>query len=403
MNRQYSLRGSLRWTIAAAAFSIIARPAFAITDVIPHALAQYQHDSNVLMINDDPASVRTDSSGVPRREDNLLEYAGGVDVNYRWRDNRAYLTTDYQHYDYRYFSQLDHDGFAGTAGVDWVATHKVKGNLNYAYDRHQLSFIDATVLDPSLPTIPSFIETTQSARLAATYDMNSHWRGELGTSYSTAKLPDAGKQSYDTNETQAVIGAKYIGSARLTTGLSIDRRNGHYRDQPQNGYTTTLYQYSLDYKVGPRTTLNGTVGYTKRVQLNNSNSATIGSFTFNQQLTVKTGYFLQFKRTLDNYNTVQGSQLSTGGMAGINYQATQKITLSASYEQSKVHVTGPATLVGSNRDDKLNAANATLKYAALRWLTISPYYRYQRRDSENNVFDFKDDVYGINVEARFNP
>jgi hypothetical protein len=164
-----------------------------------------------------------------------------------------------------------------------------------------------------------------------------------------------------------------------------------------------LYQYSVDYKVGPRTTVNGTVGYTKRTQLNNDNSATVGSFTFNQQITVKTGYFLQFKRTLDNYNTVQGSQLSTSGAAGINYQPTQKISLSASYEQSKVHVSGPAGLPGSNRDDKLKSANANLKYAALRWLTISPYYRYQNRDSENNAFDFKTNVYGVSVEARFNP
>ena len=389
---------------------------YAGTEIIPHALVRYEHDSNLLMVpNDDNTKWKKDASGQPRLEDTFQDYSGGVDLNYKWRDNRYYITTNYQRFVYQKFSQLDHNGFAGTTGIDWVATRQVKGNVGYIYDRHQLSFIDV-IVDPTVLN-PNFIETTQQANASANYDMNSHWRGEFSTSYSTAKLPDAGTQSYDITQTQALIGAKYIGAANLITGVSIDRRKGHYRDtpdnpnKPQSDFTQTVYQYSIDYKIGTRTSVSGTIGYSTRAQDNNStndNSATVGSFSFNQQITAKTSYFLQFKRTLDTYNTLQGSQLSTSGIAGINYQATPKISLSANYERTKatvsgVNATGGGGTQATSRNDEIKAANASLKYSALRWLTVSPYYRYQRRDSGISDFSFRANTYGVDFEARFNP
>jgi len=388
--------GKLKMLLAATLL-LSAGPSFAVTEIIPHATARYEHDSNLLLVPEN--APRVDSSGQARLEDSYQDYSGGIDINYLWRDNRAYLITNYHRYVYQHFTSLDHDGITGSTGIDWTATRKIKGNVEYTYDRHQASFIDFNVLDPNL----SYIETSQQAQLSGTYDMSSRWRGELKTTYITAKLPDAGTQSYDMYATRAVAGVNYVGATRLTTGVSIDRTNGHYRDQPQNSYTATVYQYNASYKINARLSANGTIGYDKRAQLNNDNSATVGSFTLTHQVTVKTGYFLQFKRAFENYNALQGSQLSTSGIVGVNFQATQKISLSANYERAKVHVEPSASVPNSARNDELKASNFSLKYAALRWLTISPYYRYQRRDSETASLNFKTSNYGISFEARLAP
>lgn len=370
--------------------------ALAETGLVPHALARYERNSNLFLVPE--YLPQKDSNGTPRLADDLSVYSGGVDGEYLWRENRFYLTTDFRRYDYQHFSQQDHNEFAGTTGVDWIATHKIKGNLGYNYNRHQVSFVDLNVSATNANN--ALIETTQSAQLSANYAMNSHWQAEGRTAYSTAKLPDADTQSYDQYQTEGMFGVKYVGAAHLTTGLSITRINGHYRDKPQLGYTLTLYQYSVDYKLGPRSTLNGTFGYTKRAQTGNSLSDTVGSVAFNQKLTEKTSYFLQFRRTLDTYNALQGSQLSTGGLVGFNYEASQKISLQGSYGHDKINVYG-SNGVGINRNDELAYANAALKYIPLRWLTIGTYIRYQHRSSDVAFFNFNDKIYGADFEVRF--
>lgn len=384
--------------------------------IIPHARISYEHDSDLLLAPDKPSSLPIDGSGQPRLEDSFEDYSFGIDGEDRWRDNRLYLTTNFSRFEYQNFTQLNHDEFAGTTGLDWTATHKIKGNIGGEYSRHLLSFIDATAIDNATPTnsYVSYLETTEAAKASATYDMNSHWSTEAGGSYSTAKLPDAGAISYDLNQSEGNVGVKYIGSARLTTGISIDRASGNYKESSQPGYTQTVYQYTIDYKIGARTSVSGGIGYTIRAQsdpqinLDLDNSATTGSFTFSQQLTAKTSYYLQFQRLVNTYNAALGSQLTTGGSAGLTWQATPKISLSGTYERDQAQVTGAFSGVGtassdSHRNDNIDIANVNIKYNALRWLTISPYYRYQKRVSQVDNFDFNNSAYGINFEARFQP
>lgn len=372
--------------------------AYAEGNITPHALVRYEHDSNLLLVPSD--TPRQDASGEYRLEDSFEDYAGGIDGEYRWRDNRFYLTTNYSHFVYQNFTQLNHDEFAGTTGLDWTATYKIKGNIGTQYNRHQLSLLDVNISDPNL----SYIETTQITNASATYDMNSHWRVDGGISYLTAKLPDAGAQSYDANESQGNAGVKFIGSANLTTGVSVNRKSGHYKNSNQPGYTQTAYEYTIDYKLGARTLLSGVVGYNVRVQTGFDVSATTGSFSFSQQLTPKTSYYLKFLRALDTYNTTFGSQLTTGGTAGLSWQATEKIMLSANYTYNKANVKGEFTgTTATQRDDTVKSTEVSLKYAALRWLTITPYYRYENRNSQLAAFTFRNNTYGINFEARFQP
>ena len=376
--------------------------AHAESNITPHALVSYEQDSNLLLVPEN--ALQLDASGEPRLQDSFEDYSGGIDADYLWRDNRLYLTTNVSRFEYQHFTQLNHNEFAATTGLDWTATHKLKGNIGGQYDRHQLSFVDINTSSSS-PQNLSYIETAQMAKTSATYDMNSHWHIDAGGSYSTAKLPDAGAQSYDMSQSEGNVGVKFTGSAKLTTGINIDRQNGHYNNSTRPGYTQTLYQYTIDYKLGARTSVNGGIGYNKRVQTGTDLPTNItGSFSFNQQLTAKTSYYIQFRRTQDTYNTAFGSQLTTAGIIGVNWQATQKISLAGNYEQDKAQVTGDISgTTNTRRDDKLKAANVSLKYTALRWLTISPYYRYQKRDSDLTAFNFRNNTYGISFEARFQP
>lgn len=409
-NQSQSLATALRWLVLGTAIAASANVAYADGDVIPHAIARYEHNSNLLLVPNN--SPQMDSKGNLRLDDNVLEYDGGIDINYRWRDNRFYLITDINHFAYQYFSDLDNTGFTGSTGLDWIATHKIKGNVSYDYNRHQLSFANVVNVDTS----QAYIETTQAFRASGIYEMNSRWSTNLSGSYSTAKLPNngvPGALSYDLHQTQERVGVTYTGASSLKSGFAIDRESGQYNDGSQPGYTRTLYELTGDYKLGARTTFGGSIGYTSRVQRGMDNSTTIGSLSFNQQLTAKTSYYFQFRRSLDTYNTTVGSQLSTSAVVGFNWQATPKISVSGNYDYTKAKVTGvfdttkidPVTKlpVIEPRDDTTKSANASLKYQALRWLAISPYYRYENRTSDIARFTFNANIYGITVEARFNP
>lgn len=404
-NQSQSMATALRWMVLGTALTAFANNAYADGDVIPHAIARYEHNSNLLLVPND--SPQKDAKGVSRLDDELLEYNGGIDVNYRWRDNRFYLITDVTHFAYQHFSNLDNNGFAGSTGLDWVATHKVKGNVSYDYNRHQLSFANVVNVDTS----KAYIETTQAFRASGNYEMNSRWSTNLSGSYSTAKLPNNGTPgalSYDLHQTQERVGVTYTGASSLKSGFAIDHENGEYHDGSQPGYTRTLYELTADYKLGARTTIGGSIGYTTRAQQGMDNSTTIGSLSFNQQLTAKTSYYFQFRRSLDTYNTTVGSQLSTSGVVGFNWQATPKISISGNYDYTKAKVTGVfdttanPPVIGS-RDDTTKSANVSLKYQVLRWLAISPYYRYENRTSDIARFTFNANIYGITAEARFNP
>lgn len=383
-------------------------------NLIPHAMASYEQDSNLLMAPDN--SPRIDSSGKPQLSDSFQDYSGGLDGEYRWRDNRLYVTSNFSRVVYQHFTELNHSEVAWTTGLDWTATHKVKGNIEAEYDRHLLPFTEVNFSNTGY----SDIVTTQGARASATYDMNSHWQAVAGASYTNDKLPDAGIQSYDVNQSRGNAGVNFIGSARLTTGITIDRISAHYINDVVNAngtppdFTQTSYNYTIDYKLGARSTINGAIGYNKRAQTRFDVSATTGSLVFKQQLTVKTGYSLQFRRSLDSYYSTFGSQLYTEGIVGLNWQATQKILLSANYDRTKAEVTGYLginnttlnfdTSAISQRTDYISTVSVSLKYTVLRWLTITPSYGYQNRDSSQpDVYNFTNRTYGISIQARFEP
>ena len=386
-----------RWTLGALVWMVCATT-YAGTDFIPHALARYQHESNLFAIPEDQAM--TDTAGNKRLDDNTQEYSGGIDIDHRWREDRFYVTTNYDKFIYQYFTKSNHDEFNGTAGIDWVATRKVKGDLTYQYNRHQVSFGQILNPDPNL----SYIQTDKLVHGSAAYEINSHWSANFGASFLNSKLPDAGLQSFEARQTQYKTGVLYTGATRLKSGFTVTRETGEYENTQQPGYTRTIFDYTANYKIGVRTDIGGSLGHTQQSQATNSNSATTGSFTFTQQATVKTSYFFRFSRSLDVYDTIAGSQIVTNGLVGVSWQATQKLSASATYAIGKSHISGSSSsLAFANREDKLKIATIGIKYTALRWLTISPHYLYQDRNSDVSRFSFKATTYGIDFDVRFNP
>jgi hypothetical protein len=402
MNKQLILRGTTNSIVIGLPLMLSGPRAFADSDIIPHAMARFEHSSNLLLVPD--SKPQQDSNGVPRFEDQFVEYDGGIDINYRFREDRLYFVTDFSRFSYQHFTRLDHDGFTGTGGLDWVATRKITGNISYDYNRHQLPF--ESLLNAKL--VESNIETTQAYRASANYAMNSRWAVDLNISSSSARLPNTGNTSglsYDMHQTGERVGITFTGATKLRTGVLIDHQSGNYQDKNQPEFANTTYEYRIDYKLGARTNVGSTLGYTQRSQQGADSNAMVGSLNFNQRITEKTNYYVQIQRSLDTYNTAAGSQLNTSGTFGVSWQATTKIGLNASYGYTKAHIVGvlDATAVVKRRDDTLRAIETNLQYVPLRWLTITPYYRYQSRSSDNPDSDFNATTYGVTIGARFNP
>jgi hypothetical protein len=370
----------------------------------PHATVGYESESNLFQINEtDPIALRLDSDGQPRASDTSISYGGGLDINGSWGEQKASLTTSLVRSVYDHFDQLNRNDKLLGLGINWVATHKISGTVNARYDENLVPFTDLAV--PVVPT-SNLIQIDRVVGVSANYLITSKWTAlaELGYSRRTVPATVTGNR-YDLQQTPKTIGVRYGGTAQLTVGLNVDTNEGKYigaGDVPD--FHSTRYQGTVDYTISPRTSLNANYGYTKFSQTGGDSNANVGGITFNQQLTVKTKYYLRYNRSLDVYPTTQGSQVSNTASGGISWQALRKVGLSADYAVAKATVKSNVALAGvvdASRKDTLKSTQAAVTYNILPWFNISPYYRYQERTSEIDAFEFHDKVYGITLDARY--
>ena len=203
-------------------------------------------------------------------------------------------------------------------------------------------------------------------------------------------------------------GIRYIGNAKVSTGIVAQQTNGRYRGTTQAPkFNQTLTQFVFDYKVGERTTMNAAIGYTTREQpgfaANEKTSAVTGSLGYTRQLSPKTSVYVQYYRIINNYIAAGGSQLDNNFAAGFNWQPTPKLSIAGNYGWIRSQVSGQVNFgqIQAGRADRYRSPRVTMNYLPVRWLTLSPFYRTQKRQSNIADFQFDAKIVGIDVLAKF--
>lgn len=364
----------------------------------PQATARYEHNSNVFATEEGRFWQTPD--GELRQDDNYWNYGVGLNTDYLWRQNRAYLNGEYRRYTYENFTQMDRNEYNFLAGTDLQITRRAKGGLTARYERLQVPFSDLGLAQVGVGTqVPEpYIRINRNYGASGSYLFGQHWEVASSVNYSSSSLPD-----YDVKETPWRAELRYLGAASLNASFAVDGTEGEYEgvaDAPT--FSQIQYTLSADYKLGQRATLVGSVGYAKRSQPGSEIDANTGSLSFNHQLTQKTSYYLQYTRAVTGYLTTLGAQLDNSFQVGASWQARQKLGLTVNYSYTRSRVEGEFIADQIDvRNDTTRSYGGSLNYNVFKYITLSPYYRYDDRESDNAAFTYDAEVYGIELRARY--
>jgi hypothetical protein len=371
--------------------------AYAQTTFLPYASEQYEHNNNVFYLPNSAAALA--NNGDPTLGDSSLRTVAGADVNFLWDRQRFYSTLEARYIDYDHFGYLSHTEYLAKAGLDWKL----------------LSAFDGTFLGSIERVMAPFAQRDTQTALAVDLDRHAigkfnfritpDWRLETSVDYHDLDSPIQDFPTYGLTETTGHAALKYLGFSDLTYGFTAEYINGKYRNAPVPGsYNQTNLDLTMAYTASGLSSFNGAIGYTKRDQGQNqgSISALSGELGYLRRLSGKTSLHLDLTRAVNSYIGAGGSELDTTALAQLTFQPTYKTGMSLSYQYIWSKFLGQ-TIPGSDvlgRKDRTPGATFKVNYQALRWLLIQPYVNYQRRDSNEQGFNFSSTIIGIQILAR---
>lgn len=398
-------------SVSAAQFSI------AGTTLKPYVGVRYDENSNVFAISDNMAAA---SNLV--KDDSIVSYLAGIDSTFEWGRQKivADLTGASVNFD-RYRSELDHDEFGLNAAFQWQLTNQLDGVLGYVQQRRLASFADKNSTRLS-------IENSRTGSASLALKVTSSWRLEPQVSYYDLESPQTNVADFGLTEKMGGFGIKYIGYSHLSFGLEGQYVQGRFRgtqiivdanniptatdiNSIAPPYTQKRAQLAASYNVNGLSFFSGAIGYTARDpdfeladpagNAANNIHATTGQLEYQLEVTGKSTIVFRVSRGVNNYITAGGSEIDTGGAVNTIYRATGLTSIQLQYQYTRSDFAGellPGS-VSSGREDKLQNFELNITYDVLRWLSIRPFMRYQKRESNIDQFQFNGTELGVEIRA----
>ena len=365
----------------------------------PQASVRYQHESNVFALPDDgSASPPGRPPGSPRSDSSYV-FTAGLGSTYAWDRQTLSLDLVGTRTNYDRFSDLNNTGYTGQAILNWALGSRFDGDLGYRRDRHMSSFANQQSSSTQLQ-----IETSQTVNADVNVKLTPDWFLQPGVVWRDVNSPQAGFPDAQLKETSSSLGLKYAGLGRLTFTLM-----GNYTDGSYHGITgSPTYQergaqLKSNYEITDVTYLNGAIGYSKREQEGSAPSSAItGGLGYFRQLTGKTSVNFNYARAINSYIAAGSSEVDDTLSAGVQWNATYKTSLHLEYAYTHADFDGDVVTnsLSVGRKDKVHDVKLTANYVVFRWLYISPYGRYQKRESNKDNFSYRDTIWGVDIGLR---
>ena len=390
--------------------------ALAATSVSPFATVGIEHDSNVFMLPSDFPGFT--SSGLTGLGDTIQSYEAGLATKLDWGQDRLSFDGESTRYIYDRFSSLDHYEYGFGGVLDWRLGPIVDGSVNYRQTRVMAPFTDTLSLELLLNT-----ERTASATVRVLVSPN--WRLDLTPELHQLDTPLPGFADFRLRETIGTLGVDYLGFGRLTAGLQVDYDHGRYDGiVGATRYNQSDADFTANYKVSGLSTFSASVGYSSRdtspnpagsVAVSAANagaysgyggvigttSAITGSLSYQRQLTGKTQATVSVLRAVDSYIAGANPEIATGGSVAVTWKPDVKFTVDLSYSLTQDQVQGGLVIANVvNMNERTQVANFDVRYAALSWLTLRPFFIWNQATSTFQFGNYSATTVGIDVTGR---
>ncbi|MEP6886479.1 MAG: outer membrane beta-barrel protein [Gammaproteobacteria bacterium] len=376
----------------------IAAPQFSRAQMTfnPYVDARVEHDSNVFRAPNSATLLA--SNGDATLGDTDERYVAGLNGNYLWGLQQLTAQLEGRHQEFNHYSDLNHSEYLADVSLNWKLTRLLDGLFDFRQERAMAPF----ALDNS-NQLTINVDRTISGKMNV--NVSPDWRVETGLYSHTLHAPLRGYPDFVERDLGSHLALDHVGTSDLTYGLAFDRIDGKLEEAPNVGpFTQNSVQLTLKYSASALTKLNAAAGYSRRDQTStngSSASAFTGNLGYTRQLTGKTSVNLQLVRAVNTYVAAGASEIDTTATAGLNWQATYKLAVAASFSITHSAFVGQA-VPGSNADgrvDRLPSQLLSVNYQALRRLLLQASFNHQTRSSNVDLFTFNDTTYGI--EARW--
>lgn len=401
-NPRIERRASARF-IAIGACGLFLAPVITVAEVTldTSAYAQYEHDSNVFYL---APGVTVPGASQADPSDSVFTAGGKFMVSELWQLQKLFLSLQGSDVRYDRFVQLDHIDYNVDGGWVWKLGRDWDGRFEVTRLRSEVPFT-------YLVSSQLFLQTEQRETAAVNLQFSSDWRIESTAFTRQVDLPQQLAPELQLTETSGQVEFKYTGISRTTAGVMAAYFAGNY-DNPgflsqvvgfSPSYHQTTVGLTSTYAVSGLSSLQGQIGYTRRVTPNPAadDSGVTGDLHYKRALTAKTSIDLDFSRALQSYLTGVGSELDSIANLQIRWEATYKIAVAVLYAYTYRQLPNQGFVPGTDRLDHLQSTTLQMEYLVRPWLSLKPYARYETRSSNFLDSNFTGSAIGLDFTVQW--
>ena len=347
-------------------------------DVSPFATGEIIYDDNLFRVESAPgANQVTDVIGVAS-VGLTGEFSPGLQA--------MNLTGLWRRFEYKTSDELNHDEYQLDGRWEWKAGRRFEGLLRAQAERSQDPFEFRDGQEQSF-TVDRLYELT------GTYHLNSLFRTELSTSYTSRAGSDPDDAAFDLDEQQVDLAGFYRRDPIGELGLGLTLLDGefpHRSEQANPGLATSYRQYSGEVRMrwspSAISTLNGAIGVTRREQTpvaGRDFSAATGRLDYNRSISGRTRVGVQASRRIWSTEQVDANFATDSGIrTQVEWQWSVKTRFRLEVERRAVRYQSDVLIAGQQaRKDDISRGRLTAFWQPLERLGLQLSGSRERRDS----------------------
>jgi hypothetical protein len=378
-------------------------------ETIASASASLEHNSNVFALADSTPTPPPYAGSA--KGSSVTTLAADIQPTYRWSRQRLKLGLSASEVRYGAFGDLNHNELRGSADFLWELGTVLDGDLGVSRERRMVPFAD-------IRTTELVIETDTRGTGTLNFQLDRHWRLETGVAVRKTDSPRKGLPSLALRESDYTTAIKFSQQGDVYVGLLAERYNGQFSgttglisgsvDGVVDYHRTTAHLVA-ERKVGKDDLVHGEVGFTQTdsgTTVHHPGEIT-GAVAYVRELTGKTSIDLKASRDVIANVSNASQEVASIADLGFKWHATGKIDVKVSGHYSRSTFPGwslvddgqtPST-PGITRADTVRGASGQIVYSILPRLSVSPYIRAVKRQSNIAAYTYSESVYGLELKG----
>lgn len=408
--------------IASAASVLVHAPAAVANegDVVNlSAAVTMMHDNNMFRLapNANPANY-----GLDGRSDTITMTSLGLNLNkmvsrQQLIGNISFADTSYKRNSYLDFLALNYDGkWLWAVGTRWTG--------EFALDRTESlnTYSDYTTNNYRQRNV----RLAENERFTANYWFHTSWAAFLGISRNSVTNEQAVLAENDYEASGFNYGIRFRPVSGNTVALRVRQLDGSYSNRPfnavaqaDNGFSHNSIDLEANWLLAGKTQLRSRLEYLERKHdhfVSRDYSGWAGNLDLVYAATGKSNLTFGYKHALEGFQGSYREAQAPFGLItssyyeldelnlGARWAATDKISTSARLGYGKRSYHGeiaPLPAGVEPRQDKTTRAGIDISYRPLRWFEIKAGMNYEKRNVNDDRYDYKDRTTFVSLSAQY--